>query len=627
MRSLRTDFRLLLLALTALLLLLAGCSLASEPIPAGPVQTGPLPGELPSAPGEQPRFASGATIFQENCAGCHGPAGAGDGEFAAQLASQGASLPNFQDIERVRSRSPQDWFSVISNGTIAQGGLMPPWSGSLSVSQRWDAAYYLYTLSMPGDPAEVLAQGQTVYDEFLAGCYGPAGAAIGVTDLSQAVGLSLGTISGEYINANACPASADLSEEARLAAAYYVLTLPADTDLTAPAAVVEEPAPEASADTPAEDSAEAPLPAEDEPLDLSAGVVRGVISDSKGVPQSGLSVELEGLVMGMEGGFSSALKMEATSGADGSYRFENVPFDLIGGGYIVTVIYQDVTYGNGTLLDGASLELDLPVTVFPSTTDPAVITIDSLHVILRETGAGGIAVAQLYVFSNSSEGVYINTVEAPGEGRVSSVAIGLSAGAENIQFEDDAFGSRFIPVGDLYYDTREVYPGAQSHSALVQYNLPGDRTFDLDIALPYAAAQITVLAPDGLKLRSPLLTEGQSEIIEGQPYTLYSAHGLPAGEHLTFDARLGAGGFNLTSILAAGLALVLAGGGAYLYLNRDRLPRPETGESGAAGAENLTPLIQAIRELDAAYAAGGLNRIDYETDRAALKARIAEEGL
>src|SRR5688500_5264991 len=88
---------------------LAGCSLASEPIPAGPIESGPGVGEaIPdNVPITLPRASDGQVIFAARCAGCHGAEGAGDGQFAAQLAEQGAELPDFTDPVFADQRTPQ----------------------------------------------------------------------------------------------------------------------------------------------------------------------------------------------------------------------------------------------------------------------------------------------------------------------------------------------------------------------------------------------------------------------------------------------------------------------------------------------------------------------------------------
>src|SRR3954468_85648 len=93
------NFRRGIAPLLILTLVLAGCSLASEPEPAGPIETGPLPGQAVDAvaPVTMPRAGNGQVIFAARCASCHGAEGKGDGQFAAQLKQQGAKLPDFSD--------------------------------------------------------------------------------------------------------------------------------------------------------------------------------------------------------------------------------------------------------------------------------------------------------------------------------------------------------------------------------------------------------------------------------------------------------------------------------------------------------------------------------------------------
>src|SRR5688500_18388661 len=109
-----------LLAVLVAMMVLAGCSLASEPIPAGPIESGPGAGEaIPeNVPVTLPRASDGQVIFAARCASCHGAEGAGDGAFAAQLAEQGAVLPDFTNAAFADQRTPQEWYTIITLGTI-----------------------------------------------------------------------------------------------------------------------------------------------------------------------------------------------------------------------------------------------------------------------------------------------------------------------------------------------------------------------------------------------------------------------------------------------------------------------------------------------------------------------------
>jgi mono/diheme cytochrome c family protein len=129
-------------------------------------------------PPERPSLERGRVLFQENCTGCHGSAGAGDGADAARL---GLKPANFTDRDFMRGETPRDAFNVILLGR--QKGGMPAWGDALSPQQSWDLVGYVWSLSRV--QAEVNA-GRAVYETRCAGCHGadgdPVSSSAGVLD-------------------------------------------------------------------------------------------------------------------------------------------------------------------------------------------------------------------------------------------------------------------------------------------------------------------------------------------------------------------------------------------------------------------------------------------------------------
>ena len=88
-------------------------------------------------PAVLPSVTEGRQLFQENCTGCHGESGHGDGVRAVELTPKPA---NFHDRDRQQHRSIYALFNVISLG--AEGTAMRPFS-QLPVEQRWSLALYV----------------------------------------------------------------------------------------------------------------------------------------------------------------------------------------------------------------------------------------------------------------------------------------------------------------------------------------------------------------------------------------------------------------------------------------------------------------------------------------------------
>ena len=100
-------------------------------------QEGAVPANQAQA-GGQPAAAS---VFQQNCAVCHGPTGAG-------VSSIGT--PNFHDASLQRSLSDQQMTQTIKNGK----GRMPAWQGKLSDAQISDLVTYIRSFAPGGGQAK-----------------------------------------------------------------------------------------------------------------------------------------------------------------------------------------------------------------------------------------------------------------------------------------------------------------------------------------------------------------------------------------------------------------------------------------------------------------------------------------
>ena len=99
---------------------------------------------LDEVPTETPSLSLGQSVYQKNCAGCHGVAGRGDGPQAAALSPPPSNLT---DATALAGSSPLDFYRRITVGTA--GTSMPPYEHLLSSEDRWAAALYAATLRLP----------------------------------------------------------------------------------------------------------------------------------------------------------------------------------------------------------------------------------------------------------------------------------------------------------------------------------------------------------------------------------------------------------------------------------------------------------------------------------------------
>lgn len=86
--------------------------------------------------------AKGKTIFEANCAACHGPEGKGDGVAAQALDPKPRDLSNAEFTSTVTN---EHLYKVISEGGAAVGlsPLMAAWNGILSEAEIWDIVAFI----------------------------------------------------------------------------------------------------------------------------------------------------------------------------------------------------------------------------------------------------------------------------------------------------------------------------------------------------------------------------------------------------------------------------------------------------------------------------------------------------
>lgn len=225
------------LALTLLALIPAGCN--QQPSQSGktadvveqplvhPASATAVPFsqlDLPPQPPVTPELiAQGRTVYEKNCAICHGPQGDGQGEAAPFL------VPKPRDFVKANYRlrttltgelpTDEDLFRSISLGL--PGTPMPPWRHVLNDQDRWALVEYVKTFSprfQEPDPPQVVdlgkpppkspeaaAQGKQLFVKYnCVSCHGEAGVGDGpsvptlVNDTGQSITPRNLTKPGQY---------------------------------------------------------------------------------------------------------------------------------------------------------------------------------------------------------------------------------------------------------------------------------------------------------------------------------------------------------------------------------------------------------------------------------------------
>ncbi len=620
------------------LLLAAGCaSLASDITPPpGYVYTTPVPAvvptEVPYFPFVPPNPETGAAIFAEKCAPCHGDTGLGDGPEAQKLPNPVAPLA---DLALARQRTPADWFRAVTNGNIDK--YMPPFT-SLTDRERWDVIAYALTLSASETD---VAQGSELYQANCAACHGITGLGDGIDAINQKLtpgdftdqaGMAERSLD-DLIQGMAHANGANLpdftgeltpADQLALAKTLRALTFAPPGEAAAAASPLEDAVPTEGNGTP-----EAAAPPEVE--SLSQGDITGqVINASGGEVSSGLEVSLFGFDE-----FQRVLTETTTTDDAGKFIFEAVRMPE-GRAFITTVDFDRGTFTSDVAVAGEEGgSLNLPISVFEASTDTSQLSIDRLHVFFEFLAPDMVRVAELILITNPTNRMIVAAQEGD-----PVIEFALPPGAVNLQFQDGAVGTQFSLTSDGFGDLRGITPGVGEHQILFSFDMPYSSNFDLNQRVDLAVSALVVLLPQvGVEANSDFLISDGVREVEGQPYELLTGGSLPAGSVLPVSlsgqpdvsgsnlVTTGSGSGLIVGLVALGSVVVM--GGAWLYQRQSRnqpvAPLPAEEPLPIHIEEMSTEeLMDSIIALDERFKAGDLPESAYLKQRKMLKDRLRD---
>ncbi len=639
-----------IILMAVLSILLSACTLSlADDITPPPDYKSPTPGPTmsPLFPQNPPSLASGAAIFAEKCAPCHGDKGLGDGPMAAQLQKVPAAVGK-PEIARVAA--PANWYTTVTQGNI--NSFMPPFSGSLSDQQRWDVV--AYTLSLGGSTFAEAQKGKVIFEANCVKCHDPNSttpspvtftdqgmmAKLTQTDIANFVNKGVGKMPGF---------GGLIPDEDIFAVAAYVRTFSVVAGEVAAAATPVPPTATSAPDANATPSVDAGTPAATEssaaattPTETT-GVVQGkVVNGSDGSDPSTLKAVLH--VFEHDPAtqqFSEVSTQEAPIAADGAYSFKDVRM-LANQAFYVSVDYADTTYESEPAFpkEGEST-IELPVTIYSTTTDTSALVADQMHILLDYSKPNIVQVVEFLVVSNPGTK---SVVAAEKGGPV--VKVSLPKGYTNLQFDQGAIGDRYIKTDDGFADTTSVVPGTGKYQLVFAIDLPLPKpglfggqqlTFSQPIALKAAAA--SVLVPEGVTLQGANFTPGGTQSMgTAAKYQVYTTGVLEPGKTLdvsasgapksatTTDTSTNSSQNIIIGVGAFGLLLIVIG--VYLFWrDRQKLADEDDEEDDDdndddADETEKEEIMDAIVALDDQYKAGNITESAYKDRRAELKAKL-----
>lgn len=315
--------------------------------------------------------------------------------------------------------------------------------------------------------------------------------------------------------------------------------------------------------------------------------------------------------------------------ADGRYAFSGLDRDpnLV---YLAVARYQNVNYPSDTpfqLQDQANLQADIGV--YDATNADDAIQLESLNVLVMGADQGFVQCMEMGALVNTGDHTFV-TPNPQDQQLARAIKFALPIGALGVQMQTGFTDQDVIPAVGGVQVTAPIPPGR--HQFAMSFQLPYNASsVDLSLQLPYATGTFNVYVPDtGLKLENtPLRAAGPTQM-GGQSYTLYSVSNVPRATMIGGQlANLGAsGGIAPTqlSLVSLGVVLFVIGGGVLLFGGRPRPAAPALAAAAQApdAEQERLELVVRLAALDERFAAGELNRADYERERERGKERLRQ---
>jgi len=622
-------FRIAFLIVLASLLAACNFTLAEDVTPPpNYIPPTPLPDLGPLYPAQAPSVETGAAIYVEKCAPCHGDTGLGDGEQGIQL---GVTVRAFGLPEIARAASPAQYYTSVTRGNIER--FMPPFN-SLNDQQRWDVVSYVLTLHTT---PEQIAKGKELFEASCADCS---------TDffknqekMSEMSAVELARLIRQ--GSTEVPAfGANFEDNDLWAAAAYLRTLsfnfaPLAQPTTAPA--TQTPV-AADAGTPSAEGTpigtqQAATESEATPVvQAGFGTVSGSIENKTGAGlPSDLVITLRGFDHG--GADPSAGPQEVFTeigvvNADGTYTFENV--DLTEGRiYLVEAEYGGISLQSEFgIVEAEQSALTLaPIVLYKITKNTSALAVDQLHMFVQTSGEDKLEVLALYTFRNTGDAII--TVELTSQ-QTEIPFLRFLQGSEGLGYEATQDSAPFISMNNGFAMAPNETPyGILAYSSIAKTK---ETTITQEFSLP--ATAVRIFLPDGMDAQGDTLTAEGSQDVQGTIYQSYVANDVKAGDTLTFTVSgtpkvaetTNATSSNNTLLIAAGglgIGLILVGAWLYFRDRKRTQADDEEDDDDESDAEDefgsSEEVMDAILALDDLHRAKKIAEDAYQKRRAELK--------
>ena len=343
------------------------------------------------------------------------------------------------------------------------------------------------------------------------------------------------------------------------------------------------------------------------------GTINGLVENHTGGtrPAAGLAVKLTALVNGAE-----QEAKDATTDARGRFSFA-VRVDPQRS-YVAKITYKGGEYESPAITFTPEQTLrQVHLRVYEPTNDPSVLKV-SVHHIIVEPGEGAVQVAELLVFTNSTDRTYVGG-QPRADGKRETLQFSLPSGAANLQYMQGLMECCLSVTDIRMVDTMDVEPGMREIA--YSYTLPVSRTsLSLTRRLDYAAERLEVFGNGAAQLAvSPLARQDDVKTEQGV-YARFSGASVAAGTDVKLTlSDLPVPRSSTRRAAIAAFAGMITAALVYPFLRRARRPVDRTGPT-----QTREELIRAVAALDDRFEAGEIPEDEYGARRARLMDQIRE---
>jgi len=391
-----------------------------------------------------------------------------------------------------------------------------------------------------------------------------------------------------------------------------------------------------------ESSSLTPIAAGDSPSDVlndsphTMNVTGRLINQSgKDIPPD-ISITLHGFNRTVEV-FTQATPLQE----ENAFNINEVLFSP-GWAFFVSTTIDGISYTSELLLtDNDTLSLDFPITIYNTTTDLSVLSVDRLHIFVEFLSPETMRIVELYIISNTS-----STILSATKNGEATIPFGLPKQATRLQFQSGFLGERYIKTDNGFADTFPVPPGKGQYQIMYAFEMPFQEKVDFSQPTFLPIQSVIIMSPinnryHSVKIKGDFLKDSQIRQVEGVMYQTYQSPPIEANNKLQMTI-LEEQSFRLPQFLTNvlpdvrvvvglaffGLALILAGVWIFWHEHtRQKAAQPDINKFSGKDVErfdNAEVIMDAIIALDDIYKAGELPEEAYLERREQLKTRLRE---